>query len=49
MTPASWIALAYGIVTCALVLYVARLRRRLRELEEETRAHAPRVHSLDTR
>lgn len=33
--PALWIALAYGIVATVLLLYTARLRRRVRELETE--------------
>lgn len=33
MTQVLWIALAYGIVSIALVLYTGRLRRRIRELE----------------
>lgn len=31
--PFLWIALAYGIVSMVLLLYTARLRRRVRELE----------------
>lgn len=41
MTPAAWIALAYGLVAGVVVLYVAHLRRRLRRTRsgrgEETR------------
>ncbi|MDQ7819388.1 MAG: hypothetical protein QN173_05720 [Armatimonadota bacterium] len=41
MTPAVWIALAYGVVAAAVVLYVVHLRRRLRRTRpgrgEETR------------
>ncbi len=33
MTPALWIALAYGVVFVVLLVYVTRLRRRLRALE----------------
>ncbi len=39
MTPALWIALAYGVVFVVLLVYVTRLRRRLRALE---RAQAAR-------
>ncbi len=31
MTPALWIALAYGLVAATVLLYVLRLRRRLRQ------------------
>jgi len=33
MMPVLWIALAYGIVSMVLLVYTARLRRRVRELE----------------
>ena len=36
--PALWIALAYGIVSMVLLLYTARLRRRVRELESAVRS-----------
>lgn len=43
MTPAIWIALAYGIVAITLLAYVTRLRRRLRVVEHDVRARAARV------
>lgn len=46
MTPALWIALAYGVVSVVLLVYVTRLRRRLRALERAARGepHRPVAH-----
>lgn len=38
MTPAAWIALAYGLVGGAILLYIWRLRRRIHQAEREAPA-----------
>lgn len=42
MTPALWIALAYGVVFFVLLVYVARLRRRVGALERAGRGEQHR-------
>jgi len=41
MTPAWWIALAYGLVTLTLLSYTLSLRRRLRRARRERHPPAP--------
>ena len=44
MNPATWIALAYGIVAATLLSYTIRLKRRLRRAESEgQKENTPRV------
>jgi len=38
MSPPAAIALAYGVVWAAILLYLWRLRRRLRQVEADVRA-----------
>lgn len=42
--PVLWIALAYGIVSIVLLLYTARLRRRVREMETAVPLVQPAHH-----
>ncbi len=45
MTPFAAIGLAYGVVWAAILLYLWRLRRRLRQVEADVRAQHTQTRS----
>ncbi len=45
MGPWGYVFLAYGIVWCALLLYIFRLKRRLRKAEKELGQISPAAES----